>query len=89
MITVDWYNPMEGEFPELNRDVVYLDNRDKGVKEMSYRTDWINKHKKHLDITFKNYARRWCYKDDLFKKEEINAESITEQINESPGPNNG
>ena len=46
-------------------EIVYIDKADKQMKEMVYQTDWINKHKKHVDICFKAKCLQWCLKSEL------------------------
>ena len=59
-----WYTTDE-KFPELGDETVYIDKADKQMKEMVYQTDWINKHKKHVDICFKAKCLQWCLKSEL------------------------
>ena len=59
-----WYTTDE-KFPELGDGIVYIDKADKQMKEMVYQTDWINKHKKHVDICFKAKCLQWCLKSEL------------------------
>ena len=59
-----WYTTNE-KFPELGDEIVYIDKADKQMKEMVYQTDWINKHKKHVDICFKAKCLQWCLKSEL------------------------
>ena len=59
-----WYTTDE-KFPELGDEIVYIDKADKHMKEMVYQTDWINKHKKHVDICFKAKCLQWCLKSEL------------------------
>lgn len=59
-----WYTTDE-KFPELGDEIVYIDKADKQMKEMVYQTDWINKHKKHVDICFKAKCLQWCLKNEL------------------------
>lgn len=61
---VTWYTTDE-KFPELGDEIVYIDKADKQMKEMVYHTDWINKHKKHVDICFKAKCLQWCLKSEL------------------------
>lgn len=58
-----WYTTEE-KFPELGDEIVYIDKLDKQTKTMVYKTDWINKHKKHVDICFKAKCLKWCLKED-------------------------
>lgn len=59
-----WYTTDE-KFPELGDEIVYIDKADKQMKEMVYQTDWINKHKRHVDICFKAKCLQWCLKSEL------------------------
>lgn len=59
-----WYTTDE-KFPELGDEIIYIDKADKQMKEMVYQTDWINKHKKHVDICFKAKCLQWCLKSEL------------------------
>ena len=58
-----WYT-VEEKFPELGDEIVYLDKTDKEIKKIVYQTDWINKHKKHVDICFKSKCEKWCLASD-------------------------
>ena len=65
-----WYTTDE-KFPELGDEIVYLDKVDKTVKKITYQTDWINKHKKHVDICFKAKCLKWCLASEYNEDELI------------------
>lgn len=59
---INWYTTDE-KFPELGDEIVYL-GTDNEFHEMTYKTDWVNKHKKHVDICFKAICKKWCLKSE-------------------------